>query len=59
MADRDFPTSGMEYVRAAIVQAMAENLTLLDLFNCAEHAAGPVAFADAVNILATMKEASE
>lgn len=59
MADRDFPTSGMDYVRAAIIQAMAEDLTLTDVFNCAEHAAGPVAFADAVNILATMKEGQE
>lgn len=54
MADRDFPTSGMDYFKSAIAQAVAEGMSAEDIFACAEHASGPVAFADAINELARM-----
>lgn len=44
----------MDYVRAAIAQAMVENLTLDDLWRCAEHADTPETFDAAVNLLVTM-----
>lgn len=46
--------SQMDYVRAAIIQALAEELTLSDLYACAELAPSCETFADAVNMLATM-----
>lgn len=44
--------SQIDYIRAAIAQAMAEDLTLTDLWHCAEGAASCEGFADAVNLLA-------
>lgn len=46
----------MDYVRAAIANAMVEGMTLDDLWACAEHAADGDAFDDAVNTLAQMVE---
>ena len=44
----------MDWVRAALANAMAEDMTLQDVWACAEHAATPEAFDDAVNELAQM-----
>lgn len=48
--------SPMDFIRAALAQAIHENLTIDDLVACAENAASVQGFADAVNVLATMKE---
>ena len=48
--------SHMDFIRAALAQAIHENLTIDDLAACAEIAASVQGFADAVNILATIKE---
>ena len=44
----------MDWVRAAIANAAIEGLGVDDLWACAEHAATPEAFDEAVNLLAQM-----
>lgn len=41
----------MDMVRAAIINALIEDMTLEDLWFCAEHAKTPDDFDDAVNLL--------
>lgn len=50
-----FELDEMDFVRAAIANAMAENMTLEDLWACAEHAADVDDFDEAVNLLAQMQ----
>ena len=47
-----FIISEMDFVRAAIASAMAEDMTLQDIWACAEHAEETMDFEVAVNILA-------
>jgi len=51
----------MDYVRAALYNARASNLSLTDVIRAAEHAESVMAFDDAVNILgeATPRETGE
>jgi len=49
----------MDLIRGAIAQAIVENLTLHDLWLCAEHAASTQGFSDAVNELAHMQPIAE
>jgi len=51
--------SQMDLIRGAIAQAIVENLTLHDLWLCAEHAASTQGFSDAVNELAHMQPIAE
>ena len=46
----------MDYVRGAIANAMAEDMTLKDLYACAEHAQTAKDFDNAVNLFALMSE---
>ena len=41
----------MDWVRAAIANALIEDMTVLDLYEMAEHAETAESFDDAVNIL--------
>lgn len=50
-----FELDEMDFVRAAIANAKAENMTLDDLEACAEHAADVDDFDYAVNLLAQMQ----
>jgi hypothetical protein len=47
-----FIISDMDFVRAAIANAMAEDMTMQDIWACAEHAEETPDFEAAVNILA-------
>lgn len=51
-----FKLSDMDYVRGAIANAMAEDMTLDDLWKCAAHAKDVEDFDKAVNLLAQMKQ---
>lgn len=44
----------MDYTRAAIANALAEGMTLTDLWAAAEHAQTPQAFDEALNMLTPM-----
>lgn len=46
----------MDYVRGAIANAMVEDMSLQDIWACAEHAQSPQSFDDAINELAGMME---
>ena len=46
--------SDMDYVRGAIANALAEDMTLADLWKCAAHAKNAEDFDKAVNLLAQM-----
>lgn len=50
-----FKLSDMDYVRGAIANALAEDMTLTDLWKCAAHANSAEDFDKAVNLLAQMK----
>ena len=43
--------TAMDWVRAAIANALIEDMTVLDLYEMAEHAETAESFDDAVNIL--------
>jgi|DEB0MinimDraft_12_1074336.scaffolds.fasta_scaffold269559_2 hypothetical protein len=45
----------MDHIRGIIAQALIEDMTVADLWYCAEHAASIQALDNAVNILANMK----
>ena len=47
-----FELTDMDYVRGAIVNAMLEEMTLSDLWECAANAQDTESFDNAVNILA-------
>lgn len=47
------PTS-MDWVRAAIANAIIEDMTVRDIWACAEHAETPQDFDTAINLLANM-----
>ena len=47
-----FELTDMDYVRGAIVNAILEEMTLSDLWECAANARDPESFDNAVNILA-------
>lgn len=49
-----FVLTDMDYTRGAIAMALAEEMTLIDLWRCAEYAETAEDFDDAVNILAQM-----
>lgn len=50
----------MDMVRGAIINALIEDMSLEDLWFCAEHAETPDAFDDAVNLLTyTLPEMTE
>lgn len=53
-----FKLSDMDYVRGAIANALAEDMTLNDLWKCAAHAKTTADFDTAVNLLAQMVENS-
>ena len=47
-----FELTDMDYVRGAIANAMLEEMTLSDLWECAAYARDTEAFDEAVNLLA-------
>lgn len=47
--------SPMDFIRSTLAQAQHEGITLAELVACAENAASVQGFADAVNLLAHMK----
>ena len=49
----------MDHIRGIIAQAFIEDMTVADLWYCAEHAASIQALDNAVNILANMKPLEE
>ncbi len=51
-----FELSEMDYVRGAIANALAEDMTLIDLWQCSIHAENTEDFDNAVNLLAQMVE---
>lgn len=55
MSDTFNPTE-MGIIKSAVAQGMAENMSLADIWACLEHAAGAMAFADAINELASMTD---
>jgi|TARA_R110000868_G_scaffold205945_1_gene454653 hypothetical protein len=50
-----FKLSDMDYVRGAIANALAEDMTLADLWQCAAHAKTAEDFDKAINLFAQMK----
>ena len=51
-----FKLSEMDYVRGALANALSEDMTLIDLWQCSIHAKNTEDFDKAVNLLAQMVE---
>lgn len=49
----------MDYIRGALANALCEDMSLADVYRCAEHAETPNAFDDAVNVLAQTMDSGE